>query len=61
MNLKVIRQSIAGPVAMVAVALTPLAGVTTTMLAVTGAPGHAAAQLTPPTRFTPPDPCRSAC
>jgi hypothetical protein len=45
----------------VALTLTALAGVTSTTVAVGTTPAHVAAQLIPPTRVLPPDPCRAAC
>ena len=55
------KHFIARTVAAVAFALASQAGVTGLALAVTSGPVHAGAQLLPPTRVLPPDPCRSAC
>ncbi len=61
MNRKTRKHSIASTVAAVALTLASQAGVTATALTVTNGPAHAAAQILPPTRITPPDPCRSSC
>jgi hypothetical protein len=61
MNRQSPKHSIASTVAAVALTLASQAGVTATVLTVTTGTAHAAAQLLPPTRVTPPDPCRSAC
>jgi hypothetical protein len=61
MNATSRKHSIARTVAAAALTLAALAGVTSTTLAASPAPGHVATQLVPPTRVLPPDPCRSAC
>jgi hypothetical protein len=61
MNRQSRKHSIASTVAAVALTLASQAGVTATVLTVTSGPARAAAQLLPPTRVTPPDPCHSAC
>jgi hypothetical protein len=60
MNRQSRRHSIATTVAAVALTLASQAGVTATVLTVTSSPAHAAAQLRPAIRITPPDPCRTA-
>jgi len=61
MNRQCRKHSIARTVAAVALTLASQAGVTATFLTVASGPAHAAAQLLPPTRVLPPDPCRAAC
>ena len=55
------RHSIASTVAAITLTLASQAGVAATVLTVTSGPANAAAQLLPPTRVTPPDPCHSVC
>jgi hypothetical protein len=61
MNRQSRKHIIARTVAAVAFTLASQAGVTAAALAVTSGPAHAAAQILPPTRVLPPDPCRAAC
>jgi hypothetical protein len=55
------KHSVARIVAAVALTLTSQAGLAASVVTVTSGPAHAAAQLVPPSRVLPPDPCRSSC
>jgi hypothetical protein len=61
MNRQSRKHCIARTVAAAALTLASQAGVAATVLTVASGPAHATAQLIPPTRVLPPDPCRAAC
>jgi hypothetical protein len=54
------KHSVARGIAAVAVTLASQAGVAATVLTVASGPAHAA-QVLPPSRVLPPDPCHSSC